>query len=93
MHELAQAAKKLGLNAWGEKQNFAALKKTTLPVIAFIANDHWVVVLEIKGRFVTLFDPAIGHVRVRDDLFSMAWNGYLMLVRTRSIVKSLKENL
>ena len=93
MYELVQAARKLGLNAWGERQKFAALKKTILPVIAFITNDHWVVVLDIKGGHVILFDPSMGYVRVRDDLFNMAWNGYVMLTRTRPVDKSLKGNL
>ncbi|MBU0702151.1 hypothetical protein KKE26_12815 [bacterium] len=90
MYELVQAARKLGFSAWGEEQNFAALKKTILPIIAFISNNHWVVVLEIKEGFITLFDPAMGYIKVREGLFNMAWNGYVMLVRTKPIIKSLK---
>lgn len=85
MYELIQATKKLGFAAWGEKQNFASLKGTILPVIAFMENNHWVVVLEIKRGFVTLFDPAVGYIKVKNELFNLAWSGYVMLVRTKPI--------
>lgn len=91
MYDLVQAAKRLGLSAWGERQNYPALKRTTKPIIAFINNDHWVVVLDIENRFITLFDPALGYIKVRENIFQGVWDGYVMLVRAKPIPKFIME--
>jgi len=86
MYDLAQAAKKLGFNAWGERQNFKALKETRPPVIAFINSNHYVVILEIDKGFVILFDPSLGHIRVEERIFRQIWTGYCLIVRTKPIM-------
>jgi hypothetical protein len=85
MHELVKAAEGYGFKAWGEKQNYAALKEQPIPLIAFINNDHYVVVIRVLKHFVELFDPAIGHLKITRKTFERAWNGYVLIIRVKPI--------
>jgi hypothetical protein len=85
MLELKKVAISNGFHAEGVRENYQALLDEPLPVIAFINNSHYVVVLEIGPHDVYVFDPAIGHVTVPRRVFEQAWNGYLLLIRMRPI--------
>ncbi len=86
MLELKQAAEKLAFSAMGVSENYRALRSEALPVIAYINDDHYVVITEVDAHFVQLFDPALGNIRIHRQTFEQAWNGYLLLVRPKPIV-------
>ncbi len=81
MLEMKNVAIRNGFQAVGVRENYQALLEEPLPVIAYINNSHYVVVLEIGRHDVYVFDPAIGHVTVPRRVFEQVWNGYLLLIR------------
>ncbi len=85
MYDLAETAKSLGFAAWGERQNFAALRDIAKPCIAFINNNHYVVVIKIHNNQIEMFDPAIGHIMVSRAIFEQIWRGHVLLVRVKPI--------
>jgi len=90
MLELKNAAIQNNFIAKGVKESYRALMDEPLPVIAYINDNHYVVVNEISQSAVFLFDPAIGHVQVARSVFERVWNGYLLIIRMEAIkVKSI----
>ena len=71
-----------GLAAWGEWQNFDALRAAPKPFIAHIRDDHYVVVLTVSADgTVEAFDPAAGYVRIPEADFRRLWRGNVLVVR------------
>ena len=89
MLNLKNLANKYGFTASGVKESYTALMLEPLPVIAYINDNHYVVVNKITPDHIYLFDPAIGHIRLHRTDFEQAWNGYLLLVRMKPIRESL----
>ena len=89
MLELKKTAINNGFQAKGVKENYAALMNEPLPVIAYINDSHYVVVNKITATNIYLFDPLLGHVQLRRDVFESAWNGYLLLVNVEKIKKTI----
>jgi len=91
MLELKKAATNNGFRAKGMMENYPALLEEPMPVIAYINDDHYVVVNKVTPYDVYLFDPAIGHVLVPRSIFEQAWNGYLLIIRMGPIEESLSS--
>jgi apolipoprotein N-acyltransferase len=89
MLELKRAALRQGFDASGVRENYAALMNEVLPVIAYINDNHYVVVNAVLPSHLELFDPAIGHISVQRETFERMWNGYLLLIRVKPIPQSL----
>ena len=89
--ELKKVAIKNKFNATGVAENYRALMAEPLPVIAYINDDHYVVVNKITSSSVYLFDPAIGHVQIDRAVFERVWNGYLLLIRMQPIKDSIPQ--
>lgn len=87
MLELKQAAKQLRFSVKGVNANYLALVDEPLPVIAYINDDHYVVVIDVGYQYVNVFDPALGYVRLTRALFEQSWNGHLLLVHPDPIPK------
>lgn len=83
MASLAALARSAGLDAWGEWQNFDALRQIPKPVIAHVRDDHYVVVLTVRDGAVDLFDPSRGYLRMPESDFARLWRGYVLVVRFR----------
>lgn len=82
LYDLKRAAERMGFDAWGERQNYAALRELAKPVIAHVRDDHYVVVTRADADTVDCFDPAFGrHVRLARPVFESAWRGVVLLVR------------
>lgn len=80
MLDLVHAAEALGLHAWGERLNLAALEHQRTPVIAYLPQ-HFVVVLRVSNGWVYLFDPATGPVKAPVGQFARLWTGYTLQIR------------
>lgn len=89
MLELKHTAIKNGFQAKGIKENYAALMKEPLPVIAYINDSHYVVVNKVTSSAIYLFDPLMGHVQIDRKLFERVWNGYILLVNVEKIKTSI----
>jgi apolipoprotein N-acyltransferase len=71
--ELARAAERL---------NLEALRREQPPAIAHLpALGHFVVVLQVRGGWVYLFDPATGPMKIPEGEFATLWNGYTLSIR------------
>lgn len=88
MLELKNVVIKNNFIAMGVKETYKALMEEPLPVVAYLNDDHYVVVNKISHESVHMFDPAIGHVQVPRAIFERAWNGYLLLIRMKDIKNS-----
>ena len=85
MLELKKTAIKNGFQAKGVRENYAALMKESLPVIAYINDSHYVVVNKVTSSNIYLFDPLLGHVLVSRKVFEKGWSGYILLVNMKKI--------
>jgi apolipoprotein N-acyltransferase len=92
MLELRNALTGYGFEATGIKASYGALLQEPLPVIAYINDDHYVVVNEVTKTSVFVFDPAIGHVKLGRAVFEQAWKGYLLRVRMKPIKPGLSAD-
>lgn len=82
---LIDAAETIGLEARAYHDPQKRLQRTTpVPLIAHVIRDdrlHFVVVLRIGRKRVTLFDPALGHERLLHPDFAAIWTGYVLMTR------------
>lgn len=88
--ELISIAKQLGFDAmglFGEKNEFIdAIKNEELlmPAIAHIRlgtdDFHYIVIWEIKGKAIKIFDPSKGNVKLSLEEFFEYWTGYIISV-------------
>jgi ABC-type bacteriocin transporter len=80
---LVEAAKRLGFEARGVRGNAEALTQVPLPCIAHVVQAgllHYVTILRVTARTVTVADPARGIVRHPLDRFQAIWSGVLVLL-------------
>lgn len=93
LYDMSKGLNKLGLQGVGVSANYARLKNMKKPVIAFINNNHYVVILDIKGNYIYAFDPAVGfgHMKAHKDNFLDLWNGILLIVKPQEIESYQKE--
>jgi ATP-binding cassette subfamily B protein len=82
---LVDGATHIGLEAQPVRSDTKNIDKDVpLPSIAHVVQKtepHFVVIVHIGKRRLTVFDPAIGKVRVTKAAFVEEWTGYLVVVR------------
>lgn len=82
LFSLAEAAEDIGLLARGvAAENVDDLRSVTLPAIAHVGTNHFVVLYEVGRRHVLIADPARGLERLRTRDFFEDWDGALLLLR------------
>ncbi|MBZ7975478.1 MULTISPECIES: cysteine peptidase family C39 domain-containing protein [unclassified Campylobacter] len=100
-NELNNALNKLGFNAKAYKLNRNMFEKIFVPFIVKIENDprfpHFVVVNNINGDFVKVYDPSFGEYLSSKKEFYSVWDkdglgGYALIIKP-NITKELKPNL
>jgi len=60
------------------------LDRMSLPAIAFVHRDHFVVVTDVDQSWVTVEDPAIGRVRFFRPFFLLSWGGDLLVANPQT---------
>lgn len=75
---LAQAARRMGLQARGLRAPVASLDELTLPAIAHVDGDHFVVLESVVGDDVRLVDPAGGRERLSRERFAQRYDGVVL---------------
>lgn len=74
MLALNQAATKLGYETHALKSDYETLTDTiSLPCIAFVDGDHFIVILKIGKNHIKVYDPAIGICKITKKEFSQRW--------------------
>lgn len=101
--ELQNTALKLLYESKGYQIDRAIFEKITIPILVKIEDDprfpHFVVVINHRGDFVTIFDPSYGKYVSSKDQFYNLWDrhkkgGYaLILAPKNNIQREYKPNL
>ena len=87
--EVLRIARRLGLKAGKRSATWARLTTLPLPAIAQYTDGRYVILGQVDGERVLIQDPHEPRplVRSRHD-FEAAWNGTLLLLTTRSRLRS-----
>lgn len=80
LSDLANAALYIGYQALAVRGSLKRLESQLLPWIAHYQGNHYIVVWEIKNKFVIISDPAIGKRRVPRSEFEANFTGYALLL-------------
>lgn len=94
MLSLKEMAELKGLKAEGWKYAFKDLKKIKLPAIAFVNDNHYVVISEItEEEKIIVLDPAIGKLEYNSIRFRRIWNGEALIFRANQEVSIKQKKL
>jgi len=80
MYGLQQAAEAKGLTAEGLQVDLAYLYQVEKPVIAWIGQNHYVVVTAVSQERVEFTDPDRGRLAMGIADFSKIWDGHILTV-------------
>jgi len=75
---LKQSAESLGVNAKGQHWNWARLMQEKNPILAYISDSHYVVILASDVQTVTFFDPESGKATHSKEDFLGIWGGIVL---------------
>lgn len=87
MLQMIKVLKEFGFDGKGAKVTFDSLPSMKMPTIAFMNENHYVVILGISKGMVTVFDPSPekGVVQYDEEVFLTIWNGIVILTEFSSI--------
>ncbi len=85
---LKQSAESLGVKAKGQRWNWARLIQEKNPVLAYISDSHYVVILASDTKTVTFFDPGTGKATHSREDFSTIWDGIVLAFPTQTLETS-----
>ena len=85
---LRRAASAKGLDAVASRRSTDELQNAVLPAIAFVNDDHFVVVRRVQAGRVVIDDPASGRVRLSLATFDVLWNGTVLTFEPRTTERS-----
>ena len=91
---LSRAASLKGLDAVASRRSIDELRNAMLPAIAFVNDDHFVVVRRVQAGRIVVDDPARGRVRLSQGAFDALWNGTVLTFEPRAARRgdSLRPN-
>lgn len=92
MGGLYEAAEKKGLAPLGKKFAVQRLEKLKRPVIAFVRNNHFVVVESFIGGKLRIFDPPNLPYQITPREFTDIWEGYAIVFGPDREVVSSRSN-
>jgi len=75
---LKQSTESLGIKAKGQRWNWVRLTQEKNPVLAYISDSHYVVVLASDAETVTFFDPGSGKLTHSKEDFLGIWDGIVL---------------
>ncbi|PWU13731.1 MAG: hypothetical protein C5B50_18680 [Verrucomicrobia bacterium] len=76
---LSHAACELGLASRALKVSLRNLRHMPLPAIVHWQGNHWMVLLDVREKFVRVADPATTIRRIPRTEFEQKWSGYAAL--------------
>ena len=84
---IVTAAEKMGFIAEASKGNLEELTdacknaEINFPFIAHLKSDHFVIVKQIRNKYVNIIDPAIGKRKISIEEFEIIWSGIVISLR------------
>lgn len=93
MYGLADAAHHLGLNAVRMKLSMKELVRLNQPVIAFVDNNHFLVVEKAIDDQLRLINPGEGIFLISQTNFAKTWSGSVLLVSKKETVGGSQPNI
>jgi len=81
---LKQSAESLGVKTKGQHWNWARLTQEENPVLAYISDSHYVVILKSDAKTVTFFDPGSGKSTHSREDFRKIWGGIVLAFPSRT---------
>ena len=93
MYGLADAAHQLGLNAVGMRLSMKELVRLNQPVIAFVGNNHFLVVEKAIDDKLRLIDPGKAPSLISQTDFAKTWDGSVLLVSKKKTVGGNRPNI
>jgi ATP-binding cassette subfamily B protein len=88
---LCTAAETIGFVTRPVKATFSQLAQQKLPAIAHWQGNHYIVVYEVKRKYVIVGDPAIGQRTLTPEEFQADWTGYALLLEPTTLLKETQE--
>lgn len=90
---LKSATESLGLRAVGQRWNWSRLVEERQPVLAYVDDHHYVVVMAAGEKSVAVFDPLEGRKEVAAEDFLSSWKGVVLHIseqgaEQRAVAKS-----
>ncbi len=82
---MIQAAERIGFKALAVRITDQHFTGVTLPAIAHLHGDHYVVIYEMNAEDVVIGDPAIGVIRHSRRQLREIWDGTLLLLQPSEI--------
>ncbi|WP_409342241.1 peptidase domain-containing ABC transporter [Paenibacillus sp. MBLB4367] len=73
LFNLCKTAESIGFQAEAVRSSLKGLNEQTLPAIAHWKGNHYVVVVKVDERYVTVADPGIGLLTYSHDDFLKGW--------------------
>jgi subfamily B ATP-binding cassette protein HlyB/CyaB len=73
LFNLCKTAESIGFQAEAVRSSLKGLTEQTLPAIAHWKGNHYVVVVKVDERYVTVADPAVGLLTYSHDDFLKGW--------------------
>lgn len=85
MLRLKELAETRGLETEGWRLSYIDLKKITLPGIAFVNGNHFVVISEIiENDYIVVLDPSLGKLRYSLKKFQRIWEGKFLIFKKKN---------
>jgi len=85
---LKQSAESLGMKVKGQRWNWVRLTQEKNPVLVYISDSHYVVVLASDAETVTFFDPGSGKLTHSKEDFLGVWNGIVLAFPSQEVENS-----
>jgi ATP-binding cassette subfamily B protein len=89
---LCTAAEAIGFITRPVKATFGQLAKQKLPAIAHWQGNHYIVVYEVRRKYVIVGDPAMGQRTLTPEEFQADWTGYALLLEPTALLKQAQES-
>ncbi|AFZ35751.1 bacteriocin-processing peptidase [Stanieria cyanosphaera PCC 7437] len=89
---LCTAGETIGFTTRPVKATFSQLAQQKLPAIAHWQSNHYIVVYEVRRKYVIVGDPAIGQRTLTPEEFQADWTGYALLLEPTVLLKETQES-
>ena len=93
MYGLAKAARKLGFNAIGMRLKFKELAKQKHPVIAFVRENHFLVVEKVVDNQLRVIEPGRPPALISGEDFSEIWRGHVLVISKKLVSKKNQPHI
>ena len=85
LSDLQRATEQVGFKARAVRIADAHVAGATLPSIAHLNGDHYVVAFEADADVLIMGDPAVGVISLSRQQFRQVWDGTLLLLQSPAV--------